>query len=204
MEKTVSATNATHATSSTLGATLGFWAANIFLFAYNFVLAGGFFFQFALNEFPCPLCMIQRYFMMLACFGPLYVIINTKRGTITTQKMIRGYGMSLLAALVGSTASIRQILLHIKPGDPGYGSAVFGIHTYTWALVSFVVVMVFSAIMMIFAKELTPKGTEYNAVATINVWLFAILIVANLIAIIALEGFHFLLPSDPTKYMLFH
>ncbi|WP_230914144.1 disulfide bond formation protein B [Agrilactobacillus fermenti] len=188
---------------STVFSKLGFWSANAFLFAYNFVLAGGFFFQFALHEFPCPLCMIQRYFMMLASFGPLYIILSTRNGSISITKFMRGYGLSLLAAFIGSTASIRQILLHIKPGDPGYGSAVFGIHTYTWALVSFVVVMIFCAFMMIFAKQLCPKGSEYNAVTTVNIWIFAILVVANLIAIIAEEGFHWLLPDNPTVYRLF-
>jgi disulfide bond formation protein DsbB len=189
--------------NSTVASKLGFWGANLFVFAYNFVLAGGFFFQFALHEFPCPLCMIQRYFMMLACFGPLYIILATKNRTITPQKFMRGYGLSLLAALLGASASIRQILLHIAPKDPGYGSAVFGIHTYTWALISFIVVMFFCAFMMIFAKELCPKGSEYNVIATINIWIFAVLIIANLFAIIAEEGFHFLLTSDPTKYLLF-
>ena len=33
--------------------------------------------------------------------------------------------------------STRQILLHITPGDPGYGSVVLGLHLYTWALLIF-------------------------------------------------------------------
>lgn len=189
---------------STAASKLGFWGANLFLFAYNFVLAGGFFFQFVLQEFPCPLCMIQRYFMLLASFGPLYIILATKNGTINPQKFMRGYGLSVLAAFLGATASTRQILLHIAPNDPGYGSAVFGIHTYTWALISFIVVIVFCSFMMIFSKELCPRGGEYNVISTINIWIFAVLVIANLIAIFAEEGFHFLLPSDPTKYLLFH
>ena len=43
--------------------------------------------------------------------------------------------MTILASLVGSAASIRQILLHIVPPDPGYGPPILGVHLYSWALV---------------------------------------------------------------------
>ena len=31
--------------------------------------------------------------------------------------------------------AMRQILLHIMPGDPGYGSALLGYHYYCWAFI---------------------------------------------------------------------
>jgi hypothetical protein len=46
--------------------------------------------------------------------------------------------MSVIAAVGGACISIRQILLHIVPPDPGYGDPVLGLHLYTWALLVFV------------------------------------------------------------------
>ena len=45
------------------------------------------------------------------------------------------YALSLLAAAAGAAFATRQILLHILPGDPGYGTALLGYHYYTWALI---------------------------------------------------------------------
>jgi len=46
--------------------------------------------------------------------------------------------LSLFAAAAGAVFSTRQILLHILPGDAGYGTALFGYHYYTLALIGFV------------------------------------------------------------------
>ena len=55
------------------------------------------------------------------------------------------YAMSLLAAVAGAVASTRQVLLHIMPGDAGYGSALLGYHYYTWALIGFIAAIVLIA-----------------------------------------------------------
>jgi hypothetical protein len=57
--------------------------------------------------------------------------------------------MTILASLVGSAASIRQILLHIVPPDPGYGLPVLGLHLYSWALVVYACLMASSAIGLV-------------------------------------------------------
>ncbi|GAE69859.1 hypothetical protein JCM18909_3121 [Cutibacterium acnes JCM 18909] len=69
---------------------MGFWGANLFVLAYIGVLAGGFIVQFGLHEFPCPLCMLQRYSMMLASLGPLYIIVRTRRGSVTMADFLPG------------------------------------------------------------------------------------------------------------------
>jgi hypothetical protein len=37
-------------------------------------------------------------------------------------------GMAIIAAALGAVAAGRQVLLHILPGDPGFGFPVFGLH----------------------------------------------------------------------------
>ena len=35
----------------------------------------------------------------------------------------------------------RQVLLHILPGDPGYGGEVLGLHLYSWAFIVFATII---------------------------------------------------------------
>src|SRR5664279_5259332 len=76
-----------------------------------------------LHELPCPLCLLQRLQFTTLAIGP---ILNIRFGPRPSH-----YAMSLLSAGLGAVVSIRQILLHILPGDPGYGSALAGYHYYT-------------------------------------------------------------------------
>jgi disulfide bond formation protein DsbB len=73
------------------------------------------------------------------------------------------YAMSLLAAVAGAVASIRQVLLHILPGDAGYGSALFGYHYYTWALIGFVAAIILIAAVMLFDRQFEDEGTVLPA-----------------------------------------
>jgi hypothetical protein len=61
--------------------------------------------------------------------------------------------MSLLAAVAGAVASTRQVLLHIMPGDAGYGSALLGYHYYTWALLGFIAAIVLIAAILLFDRQ---------------------------------------------------
>lgn len=186
---------------------LGYWAQVAFLLAYIGVLSGAmFYFQFGLGEFPCPLCITQRMGMMLSSLGALFILVNSLRGKLTPSGFMTGLGLAILGALLGATMSIRQILLHIAPGDPGYGGEVFGLHLYTWALVSFVVVLIFAGLLLTFGTEfmpLAPQGQFGRVVTWVVIWIFIFTIAANLVAVFALEGFNWFLPDDPTGYELF-
>jgi disulfide bond formation protein DsbB len=185
---------------------LGFWAQIAFLLAYIGVLSTAmFFFQFALGELPCPLCILQRMGMMLSSLGPLYIVIHSLRGTLAPADFMTGLGFAIVGALLGAAMSIRQILLHIMPGDPGYGTAVLGLHLYTWALVSFVVVLAFAGVLLMFGTEflaVAPSSPVARSIAWVVVWIFVATIVANLIAVFFLEGFNWFLPDNPTTYEL--
>jgi hypothetical protein len=47
-----------------------------------------------------------------------------------------------------------------------------------------------------------PVGSAQRLISTVVVWIFLGVIVANVIAIIFLEGFAFVLPDDPASYNL--
>ena len=185
---------------------LGFWAQVIFIAAYVGILSTAMFvFQFAFGEMPCPLCITQRMAMMAASLGPLYVIVQSLRGQLTETKFMVGLGMASLGALVGAIMSIRQIELHILPGDPGYGTAIMGLHLYTWALITFVIVIAFAGLLMLFGHEFQPIAPEARwarTLAWIIVWAFVATIAINMVVVFFEEGFNLYLPDDPTGYVL--
>ena len=131
------------------------------------VLAGSLFLQFGVGEQPCPLCLVQRSGMIGLAVGP---IMNLMWGMRPQH-----YAISILAALMGSAGSVRQILLHIQPDDPGYGPPVLGLHLYTWALITFVIAIAGISFLMLFPRQFsagdqgilrTPGGMPW--------WLLAI------------------------------
>src|SRR3954453_14321800 len=104
------------------------------LYTLAVVLAAAFAAQLLLHELPCPLCLLQRIMFALLAIGP---ILNIRFGPRPSH-----YALSLLAAVVGASVSTRQVFLHIMPGDPGFGTALFGYHYYTWALVGFIAAII--------------------------------------------------------------
>ena len=169
------------------------------------VLIGAFFVQFVEKELPCPLCMLQRMAMMLAAMGPLYLLGRLRStDSIRVDTMARAYGMSILAATLGLVMSSRQVLLHILPGDPGYGSPVFGMHLYSWGVVVFLAVIVMSGLTMLLSKQLhIEKSPHQNSIATrILGVIFIAVIGANVVATFVESGFHPFLPDNPTEYKL--
>lgn len=182
----------------------GFLIAHLNILTICAVLVGAFVVQFGQGEFPCPLCVLQRMAMMLCALGPAYVILKARAGEVKTTDFATGYGMSVIAAVAGAFISIRQILLHIVPPDPGYGDPVLGLHLYTWALLVFVAEIIAAGVNLVFARELEPRGeVGFGWFSKLVLWLFGAIIVANAVAVFAEEGLHWTLPDDPDSYRLF-
>jgi disulfide bond formation protein DsbB len=183
-----------------------FWGLHAWVVAYSVVMLSAFYIQFVMGEFPCPLCMLQRYGMILATLGALFVIMQARRGELTTARYAQGLGMGLVGVLAGASVSVRQIELHILPGDPGYGEPFLRLHLYTWAFVTFAIVMIYIGVMLMLMPRGIPQapavGTAARKVSTVIIWVFIGVIAANVIAIIFLEGFAAVLPDDPVSYNL--
>ena len=167
------------------------------LYAIALVLAAAFAAQLLLGELPCPLCLLQRIQFALLAIGP---ILNVRFGPRPSH-----YAASLLVAAAGAAFAMRQILLHIMPGDPGYGSALLGYHYYTWAFIGFAVAIVATAIMLLFDRQFeddggTPPDTA-SAFARTAVWLVIGLTAANVISTLLECGFA-ACPADPVAYEL--
>ncbi len=169
------------------------------------VLLGAYVVQFGFHEYPCPLCLLQRMAMMLSALGPaamLAAIHGPRR--YDWDLMTFAYGSAVVSALLGMCISSRQVLLHILPGDPGYGSAVMGLHLYTWADVVFLVVIAVSGFTMIFAPalQIARRSGPRPMISKIVLGAFLLVIAANVVTTFVESGFNLFLPDDPTSYEL--
>src|SRR6185295_13705458 len=155
------------------------------VYAIALVLTAAFAAQLVLDELPCPLCLLQRIQFALLAVGP---IMNVRWGPRPSH-----YALSLFAAATGFAVSTRQVLLHILPGDPGYGTALLGYHYYTLALIGFAAAIVLIGIMLLFDRQFepddTPKFDATDLFATCAVWLVIALTALNVISTLLGCGF---------------
>ncbi len=151
--------------------------------------------QLIYDELPCPLCLLQRVGFLLAGIG---VILNLRFGPSPLH-----YGMIILSALGGAAVSGRQVLLHIAPGDPGYGSLFLGLHFYTWALILFIALIAYAGVMLLLERPASGPlpALRPRALVAVLMWLFLVLAAANLLSTVLECG---LGPcaDDPVRYEL--
>ncbi len=142
------------------------------------ILIGALYFQFGLNEAPCPLCLLQRLAMMAVIFG---LFMNIYYGFKPQH-----FALIIIVALVGVSISIRQVLLHICPveGEPaGYGTPIFGMYLYTWGVLIFAASILASAVFLFFIpKTPTKENTTLLPFEKFAAYLTLIIIVINIVA----------------------
>ena len=166
------------------------------LYAVAIVLLAAFAGQLLLGELPCPLCLLQRILFAMLAIGPM---LNIRHGPRPSH-----YALSLLAAVVGAVVSGRQILLHILPGDPGYGSALFGLHFYTWALIAAVGVVCYVALVFVLkdvAGERAGSAPIGGLASNASFAIFTLLVAANLLSTV-LECGAGQCEDNPVRYLL--
>src|SRR4029453_18699842 len=150
------------------------------------VLLVAFGMQFVLGELPCPLCSLQRVALVLCGFG---LLLNLRFGVQPLH-----YGLAILAALFGVAVAGRQVLLHIVPGTGTYGSALFGLHLYTWSLILFGAVMAGIALLMIMGGRPDHDRSDHQAargfrgIHRFAAWLLIAVTLANALNSFALCG----------------
>ena len=159
------------------------------------VLLAAFYWQLARGELPCPLCLLQRA-ALLGC--GLGFMLNVRFGSSEAH-----YGVVLVSALVGGAIAARQVLLHIVPGTGSYGSALLGMHFYTWALVAFFLIALFAAGLLFLGAQFAEGVSDWRPTATAQVlgWLFVLIVLGNAVSTLLECGFG-PCPDNPTGYEL--
>jgi disulfide bond formation protein DsbB len=166
------------------------------LLAVSAVLIFAFADQFFLHDLPCPLCILQRGAFVVAGFG---LALNLRFGPRASH-----YALVLIGALAGAVVASRQILIHIVPGTGSYGHELLGLHFYSWAFIVFVVMVLGTAVMLLFdrqfAKDEVPvdRLTVFSQIAFL---LFGLLALGNGLSTV-LECAGGLCPDNPTDYLL--
>ena len=178
-------------------------AATVNVWVLVLILTAAFGFQLVAGEPPCPLCVVQRIALMMCALGPLYMLRQAHDRVLTSRDVAIGSGIAIVAALLGATASARQVLLHILPGDPGFGTPFLGLHLYTWCLIAFISQIAASGLMLIGSAWLNEEKRIAWRATGATAGVFVVIVVANLLSVIAEAGFHWDLPSDPVGYLLF-
>ncbi|AMS13089.1 disulfide bond formation protein [Pseudomonas chlororaphis] len=154
-----------------------------------------FYYQLFQHELPCPLCLLQRVGMIAIGFG---FLMNVRFGVRSAH-----YGVALLGSLLIGAIASRQVFLHILPGDPGYGVTLWGLHFYTWAVVSVLAATVIISGLLLLKSWEQPSPVKQQAHA-LGKWVMAVfifLIAANLVSTVLQCGTGEC-EADPTVYQL--
>ena len=168
------------------------------LVAVDTVLVLAFADQLWFRDLPCPICILQRAGFIAAGFG---IALNLIFGPRPSH-----YGLAILGAVVGAIMSADQVLHYIVPGSGSYGNAIFGLHLYSWALITFVAIVVGCGVMLLFDRQYEPSGPPPLRQVTLPILavaLLALLAVGNVLSTLAICGVG-LCPETPGGYLIFN
>lgn len=168
-------------------------ALNIIGIALLLILA--FVFQFVFKELPCPLCILQRAGFLLTACGFLF---NLHYGLRPSH-----YVLALLGCLLTSFIALRQIALHIAPGSGTYGSAIFGLHLYSWSFIIAMLLAVLTSAVLALDRQYLEPYKQTPVFKKTRYLLFIVLIVlaiTNFVSVLAECGLREC-PSDPVSYL---
>ena len=141
------------------------------LLAVISVLSYAFVDQLYFGGLPCPLCLMQRIGFLIIGFA---LVLNIRCGAHAAH-----YSWGIIGGIVGLLVSLRQILLHVLPGDKGYGSTFLELHFYTWAFVGYLGLLLGLAILLMLPnRDVRSRSIFANALVII----FILLVLGNLIS----------------------
>lgn len=165
------------------------------LLGVSIILCMAFVWQWVYDEPPCPLCLLQRLALVLAGVG---FLLNMRLGPSPMH-----YAMAIAAALGGMAASGRQVLLHIAPGDPGYGTPLLGLHFYTWAFIACTAIIAF-CVLMLSADRKWGDSILKKPVSTLGAMVMALFFLVTLANVggTTLECGLGPCPDNPAGYLL--
>jgi len=144
------------------------------------------FIQYAFQELPCPLCLLQRFALFGCCFGLIQQLRSGRREY--------GTGVSLIFALALLVISVRQTLVDIspRPGHEYIGSAILGIHMPVWSILIAVALLLGLAVRLTLlggsrSGPVCPGSSMYRLVEALFVYV-VLLCAINLVSVIVQCG----------------
>ncbi len=153
-------------------------------------------FQFVFYELPCPLCLLQRVGFIGMGIG---LLMNLQFGFRPSH-----YAITLLSGLFTSFVALRQIALHVIPGTGAYGSAVFGLHLYTWSFIVSIAIIVMTTLLLSIDRQYDSnvKNSKLKGITIYIVFiLLTTIVLTNLVAVLLQCGL-LPCPDNPSHYLM--
>lgn len=147
----------------------------LFILTLSGVLLAAYSVQFLKHEQPCPLCMLQRLGMIGVASG---LLLNLKFGIRPIH-----YGLSLLSAIFGGGVALRQICLHICPGDPKFGKPILDLSLYTWSFITFSCsIFVIALLLFLYRSQTEPTSSvKMNILAKFSFAIIFLITLGNMV-----------------------
>lgn len=191
MQLNDSANKSTSTQTETLIIYLGIFAVSVIANIAAFII------QLYLYEIPCPLCLLQRFGLLAMLVGSLLCI---KYGSALR------YNLMIVATIVFTlVVALRHVMIHIEPGDPGYGSVFLGIHLYTWNVFLSICLIIAMSIASLFDLMIPTKILNIIRLNQKIIWKFCLIIAFGLSVMNSvstyLECDFGMCPSDPSEYI---
>lgn len=127
--------------------------------------------QLYFGDLPCPLCLMQRIGFVLIGFA---LVLNIRCGAHSAH-----YGWGIIGGMVGMMVSLRQVFLHILPGEKAFGNTFLEFHFYTWAYVGFTGLLIGLAVLLMLPNREVRSRTWF---ANALVIFFILLVLGNLVS----------------------
>lgn len=160
------------------------------LLGVSLILLVAFYHQLVLGELPCALCNLIRVGFMLFGSG---LLLNMRYGTNSWN-----YVLSAVGALIGSLISLLFMFAKAPPYTTPTGSAIFGLHMYTWSYLAFTGAIMYCIVMLTLSGQVSTSATEATEQpdmwrpvfrsAAVSVFIF--MVGANLVSAFLQNGFH--------------
>jgi hypothetical protein len=135
------------------------------------------------GDSPCILCWAERTSMVLIALCGLFVIRYGPRP--------RYLGVTLLLGVWGVYMSLRHSGLHVaRDVGQGFSAAIFGVHTYIWALLIHLTVLAVIGTLLLFLRQIAPAdgAREPGRAGRFAMGLFVVVIAANALQAFASTG----------------
>ena len=135
------------------------------------------------GDSPCILCWAERTSMVLIALCGLFVIRYGPRP--------RYLGVTVLLGVWGVYMSLRHSGLHVaRDVGQGFSAAIFGVHTYVWALVIHVTVLAVIGALLLPLRALAPaeEAAPPGRAGRFAIGLFWVVVAANALQAFASTG----------------
>ena len=146
-------------------------------------VAGAVLLGVAHGDSPCILCWAERTSMVLIALCGLFVIRYGPRP--------RYLGVTVLLGVWGVYMSLRHSALHLaRDVGQGFSAAIFGVHTYVWALVIHVTVLAVIGALLLLLRQIAPAEGVHapSRAGRFAMGLFIVVVAANALQAFASTG----------------